>query len=116
MPPDRIFPSSRYFSASDGEPIRSVITQSDDAVIVAWLIEPGQRIAPHVHPEGQDTWTVLAGQGDYLVDGAGGCAPIVAGDVVVAPKGAVHGVVNTGPQPLRLISVVSPGEAGYQPL
>lgn len=116
MPPDRIFPSSRYFHPSENEPIRSVIAESLDAVIVAWLVEPGQRIAPHVHPDGQDTWTILAGQGDYLTDGGGACATIVAGDVVVAPKGAVHGVVNPGPQPLRFISVVSPGEAGYQPL
>lgn len=39
---------------------------------------------------------------------------IVAGDVVVARTGNVHGVLNTGDEPLRFISVVSPGSAGYE--
>jgi mannose-6-phosphate isomerase-like protein (cupin superfamily) len=39
---------------------------------------------------------------------------VVAGDVVVAPIGNIHGVHNTGTAPLILISVVTPAEAGYQ--
>lgn len=111
---DRIFSSSLFFQPTDGEPIRSVITESKDAVVVAWYIKPGQKISPHIHPNGQDTWTILAGTGIYYLDKAGATKPIIAGDVVVAHTGCVHGVSNDGDEPLVFISVVSPADAGYQ--
>jgi quercetin dioxygenase-like cupin family protein len=115
MTQTRIFNSSEFFQPTDDlEPIRSVITESPDAVIVAWHILPGQTIAAHIHPQGQDTWTILAGVGEYYLDQMGNTQPIAAGDVVIAPIGAVHGVVNHGSEPLRFISVVSPATAGYQ--
>jgi quercetin dioxygenase-like cupin family protein len=110
----RIFASADAFQSSDGEPLRTVITESSAAVIVAWYLNPGQSIAAHVHPQGQDTWTILSGRGDYQLDALGTCQPIGVGDVVVAPIGAVHGVVNSGDEPLMFISVVSPGNAGYE--
>jgi len=114
MNPQRIFPSAAFFQPAAGEPVRSVVTESQEAVVVAWHIGPGQRIAAHVHPHGQDTWTILSGQGEYLLDATGASRPIRAGDVVLAHTGCVHGVHNTGTEPLRLISVVSPAQAGYE--
>ncbi|NJR38358.1 MAG: cupin domain-containing protein [Leptolyngbyaceae cyanobacterium CSU_1_4] len=109
-----MFNSSNFFQPTDGEPIRSVITESKDAVVVAWYIQPGQKISPHIHPNGQDTWTVLAGKGEYYLDQEGTTNLICAGDVVIAPVECVHGVFNTGDEPLIFISVVSPADAGYQ--
>lgn len=110
----RIFKSAHHMQPSDGEPIRSVITQSTQAVVVGWYVKPGQKIAAHVHPQGQDTWTVLSGVGEYQLEADGASQTIGPGDVVVAPTGCVHGVVNTGVAPLVFISVVSPAEAGYE--
>jgi quercetin dioxygenase-like cupin family protein len=112
----RIFNSSEFFQPTDGEPVRSVMTESKDSVIVAWYIKPGQTIPTHIHPNGQDTWTILAGGGEYYLDRAGTTKPIVAGDVVIAPIGEVHGVFNDGDEPLIFISVVSPASAGYEPV
>lgn len=110
----RIFNSSSFFQPTDGEPIRSVVTESKDAVVVAWYIQPGQKISPHIHPDGQDTWTILTGGGEYYLDQEGITKAIATGDVVVAPIGCVHGVFNNGDEPLVFISVVSPADAGYQ--
>jgi quercetin dioxygenase-like cupin family protein len=110
----RIFNSSNFFQPSDGEPIRSVVTESKDSVVVAWYIKPGQEIAAHVHPNGQDTWTILSGEGNYYLDQVGTTKPIGKGDVVIAPLGCVHGVFNNSEEPLIFISVVSPADAGYQ--
>jgi quercetin dioxygenase-like cupin family protein len=111
----RIFQSAEFFQPNpEGEPIRSVVTESQDAVVVAWFLQPGQVIAPHVHPQGQDTWTILTGKGDYTIESSGTTQAIVSGDVVVAPIGAVHGVKNTGTEPLSFISVVTPADAGYE--
>jgi quercetin dioxygenase-like cupin family protein len=111
---ERIFKSTDFFQPSVGDPIRSVVTESPEAVIVAWHVNPGQRIAAHTHPHGQDTWTILAGQGEYQMLPTGESKRIVAGDVVVAHAGGVHGVVNSGSEPLRFISVVAPATAGYE--
>ena len=116
MDDERIFPSQDFFVVSDGEPVRSVVTESPEAVIVAWCVQPGQTIGAHVHPQGQDTWTILAGEGNYVVDLNGTRRRIAAGDVVVARTGAVHGVHNDGRVPLRFISVVAPAQAGYEPV
>ena len=113
MSTTRIFHSSQFLQPTEGEPIRSVVTESKDAVVVAWYIKPGQTILPHVHPNGQDTWTVLSGRGEYYLDQVGSTKPIVEGDVVVAHLGCVHGVFNNGEEPLVFISVVSPTDAGY---
>ncbi len=110
----RIFNSSEFFQPTEGEPVRSVVTESEDAVVVAWYIKPGQEISAHIHPNGQDTWTILSGKGEYYLDEAGTRKPIIAGDVVIAHIGCVHGVFNNGDEPLVFISVVSPSEAGYQ--
>ena len=114
MNPPRHFKSADFMQSSAGEPIRSVVTESPDATVVAWFVQPGQRIAAHTHPRGQDTWTILSGRGQYPVDASGATRPIVPGDVLVAHTGEVHGVYNNGSEPLRFISVVCPLEAGYE--
>ena len=110
---DRVFKLSPFFQPAPGQPIRSVVTQTPDANVVAWFVHPGQRITPHSHPHGQDIWRVISGQGEYQVDALGRTVPIEAGDVVVAANGEVHGVLCTGADPLFIMSVVCPAEAGY---
>lgn len=114
MPHQRVFQVASHLQPNDGEPIRSVVHETKDAAIVAWTVKPGQRISSHVHPSGQDTWTVIAGEGEYQIDASGKAVRIAAGDVAVAPAGAVHGVLNTGSQPLVFVSVVSPAASGFE--
>ncbi len=114
MTRSRILSSADLFQPSDDEPIRSVISQSKDAVVVAWYLKQGQKIPLHIHPEGQDTWTILAGEGHYYLDPNGTTKAIMTGDVVVAHCSEVHGVFNDKPEPLMFISVVTPADAGYQ--
>jgi quercetin dioxygenase-like cupin family protein len=114
MSANRIFKSAKFLLPSDAEPLRSVITESIDAVVVAWYLHPGQSIAPHFHPHGQDTWTILSGEGTYYLDEIGTKKSIVVGDVVIAPTGCIHGVFNHANEALIFISVVSPSDAGYQ--
>ena len=114
MNPTRIFKSAKFLQPTDGEPIRSVISSSPEATIVAWYIQPQQEIPAHRHPHGQDTWTILSGSGEYYLDRSGATRSIEMGDIVIAPTGAVHGVFNNGVEPLIFISVVSPLDAGYE--
>ena len=110
----RSFHSADHFVDAEQEPFRSVVCETMHTVIVAWQVKPGQRIASHVHPAGQDTWTVLSGTGLYALDGQGATVAIGPGDILVARPGEVHGVLALGDEPLRFVSCVSPSEAGYQ--
>ena len=109
MSTERHFKSTDYFQSNTGDPIRTVVTESQNSVVVAWHVNPA-----HVHPHGQDTWTILSGQGEYQTHANGESIAIVPGDIVVAPTGSVHGVYNSGHEPLRFISVVAPAAAGYE--
>lgn len=112
MTTERLFKNGTFFQPSDDEPLRTVISESEHAVVVAWYVKAGQQIPAHCHPNGQDTWTVLSGNGEYCLD-ANTRQKIGAGDVTIAYQGQMHGVVNLGDEPLTFISVVSP-DAGYQ--
>lgn len=114
MESTRVFSFSDRAVAAPGEPVRTVVLQTEHAAVVAWLVLPGQSIRAHVHPSGQDSWTVLAGEGEYFLDEGGSTTRLRAGDIAVARSGEVHGVRNTGAVPLEFVSVVSPAEAGYE--
>ena len=116
MNPERLFKVTEFLQPADGEPIRSVNTQSADAAVVAWYVKPGQSISAHIHPDGQDTWTILSGCGEYSVSSNGESIAIAKGDVLVAHRREVHGVHNTGQEPLVFVSVVSPAASGFEPV
>jgi quercetin dioxygenase-like cupin family protein len=56
---DRVFSVRESMQPSDGEPIRTVITESEHAAVIVWHVKPGQSIQAHIHPSGQDTWTMF---------------------------------------------------------
>lgn len=104
----RIFSVAEYVQPSEGEPIRSVVLETRDSIIVVWHVHPGQEIAAHIHPHGQDTWTVLSGMADYF-QGNGIVRALREGEIAVARPGQVHGARNTAlVQRKLLISSVLP--------
>ena len=113
MKSERIYASKTFQQPADGEPIRSVVTESADSAVIAWYVKPGQRISPHLHPDGQDTWIIMAGSGQYQFNASGDTRRIAPGDVAVAHRGEVHGVFNDGDVALEFISTVSPAAAGF---
>ncbi len=108
----RIFSVTEYIRPSDGEPIRSVVLETKDSAVVVWHAHPGQEITAHVHPDGQDTWTVISGEAEYY-QGGGKVAHLKAGDIAIAKPGQVHGALNTSPVPFVFVSVVASGNAGF---
>ena len=108
----RIFSVAEYVQPSEGEPIRSVVLETRDSIIVVWHVHPGQEIAAHIHPHGQDTWTVLSGMADYF-QGNGIVRALREGEIAVARPGQVHGARNTGTEPFVLVAVVASANAGF---
>ncbi len=64
---------------------------------LSWLgmWSPAKLLRHIFTPDGQDTWTILSGEGQYQIDEQGNTVAIAAGDIVVANKGQVHGVLCT---------------------
>jgi quercetin dioxygenase-like cupin family protein len=108
----RIFSVADYVQPSDGEPIRSVVLETADSVIVVWHVCPGQEIAAHIHPNGQDTWTVLSGSAEYF-QGNGVVRTLGKNEIAVARPNQVHGARNIGTEPFVFVSVVASANAGY---
>jgi quercetin dioxygenase-like cupin family protein len=109
----RLFRVADFIQPSDDLPIRSVVLETEEAVVVVWYVNPGQEIAAHVHPHGQDTWTVLSGEAEYF-QGQGMARIIKASEIAVARNGEVHGAKTIGDEPFVFVSVVSPNGAGYE--
>jgi quercetin dioxygenase-like cupin family protein len=109
----RLFSVADFIQPSSDEPIRSVVLETPESVIVVWHVQAGQEIAAHVHPQGQDTWTVLSGEAEYF-QGHGIVGNIKANEIAVAKKGEVHGARTIGDEPFIFVSVVSPSGAGYE--
>jgi quercetin dioxygenase-like cupin family protein len=108
----RLFSVADFVQPSEDIPIRSVVLETSDAVIVVWYVVPGQEIPAHVHPNGQDTWTVLSGMAEYF-KGHGETEIIKPNDIAVARPKQVHGAKNLGDDPFVFVSVVTPAGAGY---
>ena len=112
----RIFSVSEFAhptDSADSEPVRSVLLETEESVIIVWYVSPGQEIAAHIHPHGQDTWTVLSGSADYC-QGNNVVTKLKTGEIAVAKPGQVHGAMNTDPEtPFIFVSVVAPGSAGF---
>ncbi|MCS7285592.1 MAG: cupin domain-containing protein [Anaerolineae bacterium] len=69
-------------------------------------IEPGSAIAPHIHPDSTETFTVISGRGLCVVGGQE--FNFGPGDCAVAPAGVEHGLRNTGDDPIILLAIFTP--------
>jgi quercetin dioxygenase-like cupin family protein len=111
---NRVFPLQDFIRPTNAsDPIRSVVLETAEAIIVVWHVQATQEIAAHVHPHGQDTWTVISGQAEYY-QGGGSTRLVKANEIVVARPNQVHGAKTIGNMPFVFVSVVAPGNAGYQ--
>ncbi|MGH7334537.1 MAG: cupin domain-containing protein [Candidatus Rokuibacteriota bacterium] len=76
------------------------------ALVDLYCLAPGQAQKPHAHADQDKLYVVLEGQGHVHLEGTE--EAVAPGEIVVANAGAVHGVVNTGREPLILLVVVTP--------
>jgi mannose-6-phosphate isomerase-like protein (cupin superfamily) len=69
-------------------------------------IEPGGGFKPHVHESETELHFIISGIGQVLIGER--WAEVVAGDAVLAFPGIVHGLRNSGSDPLFVLCVFSP--------
>jgi len=70
-------------------------------------IPPGAMNRRHSHPNAEQIWIIEQGRAVLLL-GDGQSRPVQAGEIVRTPAGAVHGLHNTGGEPLVYLAVTTP--------
>ena len=85
---------------------KSTLFRSDALLLGVNCLEPGQVQAPHDHAGQDKFYYVVEGHGNFWLGEERHEA--VAGDVVWAPAGLVHGVSNDGDARLTLLVGIAP--------
>jgi mannose-6-phosphate isomerase-like protein (cupin superfamily) len=80
----------------------------DDLTLFEYSLEPGGSPgAPHIHKRHVDTFFVLEGELEFMIDGR--TIRAVAGTHLVAPRGAVHAFPVAIGGPARFLNMHTPG-------
>ena len=81
-------------------------TRGRDSARISPTIPAGGEIGEEVHSDTDQALVFVDVQGEARLDGK--TSPVVANDLVLVRAGTRHNFVNTGPEPLRLITVYAP--------
>jgi quercetin dioxygenase-like cupin family protein len=92
-------PLQLAFKRNEGDPEGSYS-------LVESLEQPGARVALHRHPAWQETFIVLEGRFDF--HSAGELRSLGPGEMLVIPRGAIHGFACTSREAGRLLTISSP--------
>ena len=85
---------------------KATIFASERLLVGLNAFEPGQSHALHAHAGMDKVYSVVEGEGLFLLDGRE--LPMRAGDLLVAPEGVPHGVRNTGQGRLLVLAILAP--------
>ena len=85
---------------------KSTIFRSAHVLVGLNSFEPGQEHALHAHEDMDKVYQVIEGHGLFLLEGEN--IPMQAGVLLIAPKGAPHGIRNTGTERLLVLAVLAP--------
>lgn len=85
---------------------KSTLFESPHLLVGLNAFEPGQSHALHAHAGMDKVYSVVEGEGVFLL--ADRELPMRAGDLLVAPDGVPHGVRNTGTQRLLVLAILAP--------
>ena len=88
---------------------KTTIFESPRLLVGLNAFEPGQEHALHAHAGQDKAYVVVAGSGQFLLDGQD--LPMCAGDLLIAPDGVPHGVRNTGTERLLVVAILAPAPA-----
>ena len=68
------------------------------------VLPPGSSIGDHTHAGDSETYYVIKGTGRYNDNGT--WVDIAPGDMMHCPDGEMHGIENTGTEPLEYIALI----------
>jgi mannose-6-phosphate isomerase-like protein (cupin superfamily) len=93
--------------ARENEYFRRVLETGEHAQLVVMTIQPGEEIGEETH-QGDQILFFVDGEGEAILEGES--SPVSSGDYVFVGAGTLHNFVNTGSEPLRLLTTYAPPE------
>lgn len=93
-------------AARENEAYRRVVITGAKTQLALMTIPTGSDIGMEAHPNVEQMFFIASGQGQAVVNGTE--SPVRTGDVVVAPPGTRHNIINTGTEPLRIYTIYAP--------
>jgi quercetin dioxygenase-like cupin family protein len=95
-----------YAQGRTDKAFKHTFFQSERLLTGLNCLQPGQQQAIHDHADQDKFYFVLAGAGKFTVgDETRTCS---AGELILAPAGMPHGVVNEGEELLTFLTVIAP--------
>jgi mannose-6-phosphate isomerase-like protein (cupin superfamily) len=88
---------------------KSTIFESARILVGLNAFEPGQSHALHSHAGMDKVYSVVEGEGVFLLQDRE--VTMRAGDLLVAPDGVAHGVRNSGSGRLLVLAILAPAPA-----
>jgi mannose-6-phosphate isomerase-like protein (cupin superfamily) len=85
---------------------KSTIFESARLLVGLNAFEPGQAHALHAHAGMDKVYSVVEGEGVFLLEDRE--LPMRSGDLLVAPEGVPHGVRNTSSGRLLVLAILAP--------
>jgi mannose-6-phosphate isomerase-like protein (cupin superfamily) len=85
---------------------KATLFQSARLLVGLNAFEPGQAHALHAHAGQDKVYSVVEGEGLFLLEGRE--LPMAAGDLLIAPEGVPHGIRNTGANRLLVLAILAP--------
>jgi mannose-6-phosphate isomerase-like protein (cupin superfamily) len=103
--PDVIRPAAHavYTPAKMG---KTTLFESSRLLVGLNAFEPGQEHSLHAHGGMDKLYSVVEGEGLFLLEGRS--LPMRAGDLLVAPEGVPHGIRNNSGARLLVLAVLAP--------
>ena len=95
-------------AARDNDAFRREVVTGTYEQVVVMTIPPGGEIGDEVHNDTDQVLAFVDGRGEAILDGER--SPIGPNDLVFVRAGTRHNFVNTGNEPLRLLTVYAPPE------
>ena len=99
------------FITKDGSEIRELLAHRNSCIQKQSLAEarvaPGQATQPHYHPQTEEIYYILRGQGRMQIGKE--FRDVGIGDAIAIPPGAVHQITNTGERTLLFLCCCAPG-------
>lgn len=92
--------------ARASDDFRRVIATNTHTQLVLMTIPAGGEIGSEVHAGVDQILIGMEGSGTSILDGV--ARPFARGDAVVVPQGIRHNFVNSGLEPLRLVTIYGP--------
>lgn len=103
-----MIPAERAVWRADGMG-KSTLYDSPRLMVGLNALEPGQAHAAHVHGDADKMYLVLEGEGLFSLGEIE--TPMRAGQLMIAPAGSPHGVMNVSDRRLLVLVAMAPSPA-----